>query len=430
MTMSPSDAALHNRIPVFGLLLANVISVIGNMLSLVALPWFVLETTGSAAMTGTVGFFVALPAFVAGVFGGTLVDRFGYKRMSIVSDVFSGVGVAAVPLLHHTTGLAFWQLLVFVFLGALLDVPGLTARRSMIPGLTKLGGFRLEQTNSAFESVQYISLLLGPPLAGVLIAWMGASNVLWINAATFPVSAGVVAIAVPSRPTPAEAASRTRYIDELMSGLRFLRGDRVLFSLAITLAITNFFGSSIFTVLLPVYVQETFGRATVLGLMGAAAGVGALAGSFVYGTIGHRMPRRLIWIVGFMLTPLELWTLTMTSWIPAIVGAMVIGAFVSGPINAMMVTIRHERIPEGLRGRVFSTYSAIAMAAAPVGILLTGYAIETIGLRATIITLAAGLQLVGVAMFVIPAFREMDATRNGQPEPTGTTRVASEGRRN
>lgn len=413
MKMNTTDTMLRDRTPVFGLLLANIISVTGNMLALIALPWFVLETTGSAAKTGLVGFSVALPAFIAGVFGGTLVDRVGYKRMSIVSDVVSGVGVAAVPLLYHTIGLAFWQLLVFVFIGALLDVPGMTARRSMIPELTRTGGFRLEQINSAFESVQYISLLLGPPLAGVLIAWLGASNVLWIDAASFVASAGVIAAVVPSQSLHRDPESSSRYIDEMMAGLRFLRRDRVLFALAISLAITNFLGSSFFSVLFPVYVQDHYGRATVLGLMGAAFGVGALAGSVTYGAVGHRLPRRLIWMAGFIIAPLELWALTATSWIPVIVGAMVIGAFFTGPINAMMVTIRHERIPEGLRGRVFSTYSAIAMAAAPAGMLLVGYAIEGIGLRVTIIAIAAFLQVVGIAMFFVPAFRDMDQTRTG-----------------
>lgn len=417
MTVNPIDTASHDRIPVFGLLLANVISVTGNMLSLIALPWFVLETTGSAALTGLVGFFFALPAFVAGVFGGTLVDRVGYKRMSIISDVISGVGVAVVPLLYQTIGLAFWQLAAFVFLGALLDVPGMTARRSMIPELSKLGGIRLERTNSAFESIQYVSLLLGPPLAGLLIAWIGASNVLWINAATFVVSASIVAAAVPSAPARHDPTSSTGYFSEMIAGLRFLRADRVLIALAISLAITNFLGSSLFSVLLPVYVQDTYGQATALGAMGAAFGIGALAGSAAYGAFGHRLSRRLIWIVGFMTTPLALWMLTATSWLPAIISVMVISAFFSGPINPMMVTIRHERIPEGLRGRVFSTYSAIALGISPFGMLLAGYAIEVVGLQVTVVIIATWLQLFAVVSFFVPAFREMDDTRPEKTEP-------------
>ena len=127
-----------NRLPILALLAANIISLVGSMLTKIALPWFVLETTGSAAQTGLTGFFVALPAFAAGVFGGTLVDRLGFKRTSIIADLISGFGLILIPLLYRTIGLEFWQLLALVFVGALLEVPGLTARRSMLPGLSLL----------------------------------------------------------------------------------------------------------------------------------------------------------------------------------------------------------------------------------------------------------------------------------------------------
>ena len=82
-------AVSAERWPLIALLAGNVVSLIGNALVIVALPWFVLQTTGSAAQAGLVGFAQVLPAFFAGVFGGTLVDRFGYKSMAIVSDLVS-----------------------------------------------------------------------------------------------------------------------------------------------------------------------------------------------------------------------------------------------------------------------------------------------------------------------------------------------------
>lgn len=110
-------------------------SVTGSQLTLIALPWFVLQTTGSATQTGLAGAFMSLPQFVSGVLGGAFVDRFGYRRVSIVADLVSGFGISLVPLLFATVGLPFWQLLALVFVGALLAVPGLTARRSLLPDL-------------------------------------------------------------------------------------------------------------------------------------------------------------------------------------------------------------------------------------------------------------------------------------------------------
>src|SRR3954451_21147265 len=79
------------RLPIVALLTGNAISTVGNMLTAVAIPWFVLKTTGSAGKTGLAGFSAVLPLAIAGVFGGTLVDRLGFKRMSIAADIASGV---------------------------------------------------------------------------------------------------------------------------------------------------------------------------------------------------------------------------------------------------------------------------------------------------------------------------------------------------
>lgn len=402
-----------NRAPIYALLSASAISNVGNMLTMIALPWFVLETTGSAAMTGLVGFFVALPNFVAGMFGGTLVDRLGYKRISIVADLVSGFGVMMVPLLYLTTGIAFWQLLALVFIGALLDIPGVTARRSMLPELTKQGGLRLEQVNSAFESLQYLALLLGPPIAGVLIGWLGSENVLWLDAATFVISAGLVAFAVPA-PRQALRAASGRYLEELKAGLRFLRADRLLFSMAIAVGLSNFLGASSFSVIYPVFVKEEFGRASVLGILAAAFGIGGLAGAVIYGMYGHRIPRRALWIMAFLAMPVAVLAPLLTSSLPMLIVMLTMAAIVAGPINAMMVTVRHERIPQELRGRVFSTFSAISAVATPLGILIAGYLIESLNLNATLLIITVLEFALAAAIVITPAFRQMDDTR-GQP---------------
>jgi MFS family permease len=397
-----------NRAPVLALLAANAVSLIGSVLTMIALPWFVLMTTGSAAKTGLTGAFEALPAFMAGVFGGTLVDRLGYKRSSVIADVVSGVGVALVPLLYHTVGLAFWQLLGSVFLGSLLSIPGITARRAMLPELAQLAGWRLEQINASFESVQYIALLLGPPLAGLLIALIGASNVLLLDAASFAVSALVVAVAIPVVASGVQGAARGTYRAELRAGLRFIRNDRLLFTLAVSVAISNMLNTPLFGVVLPVFAKETYGTASVLGIVVAAVGAGQIIGATLYGAFGHRLPRRALWIATFIAIPAPWLTLIFTHALPPTIGALAVGSIFSGPCNPMMVTIRHERIPQALRGRVFSTFSAITAMAQPLGLALGGVAVEAFGLTGTIAALVvAGLAL-GVAMLFIPVLHEMN----------------------
>ena len=127
----------RNPVPLYSLFLANAISLVGNVFSLIAIPWFVLQTTGSATQTGITGFFTILPVVLAGFFGGTLIDRLGYKRTSIIADLASCVTTALIPILYITIGLEFWQLIILVLLGALLDAPGGTARAALLPELAE-----------------------------------------------------------------------------------------------------------------------------------------------------------------------------------------------------------------------------------------------------------------------------------------------------
>ena len=173
-----SSPARPNRLPIIALYSANAISLVGNVFANLAIPWFVLQTTGSATQTGLTGFFSILPVVLAGIFGGTFIDRLGYKRASVLADIASGVTVLLIPLLYFTVGLGFWPLMALVFMGALLDAPGHTARAALTPELAEMAGMPIERATSLTQVVDRSSRLLGAPLAGLLIAWMGTANVL------------------------------------------------------------------------------------------------------------------------------------------------------------------------------------------------------------------------------------------------------------
>ena len=398
----------RSRTPLYGLLIATIVGLLGRQLSVIALPWFVLSTTGSASRAGMVGFAVFLPGLIVGIFGGVLVDRFGYKRVSVAADTVCAVATFLIPLLYVTIGLSFWQLLVLVFFSSLLDVPALTARRSMIPELAHLAGMPVERVNALFESLQNLSLLLGTPLAGLLVAWLGAENVLWLDAASSAISAVVVLAAIPATIFAAIGFQSRGYLSDILDGLVFIRRDRVLWPMVIVLALSNATSVSIAGVLLPVYVLDRFGSSASLGVMIAALGAGAFVGATAYGALAGRVSRRVIWTGAYLLMPVELWVFLVSPSVALIIAAFLVAGFAAGPLNPLMVTIRHERSPAALRGRVFSTYSAIAMAAQPVGILVAGTLVDGIGFSPTVLTLALISQSLGVIAIVIPAFRELD----------------------
>ena len=268
----------RSRRPLGALLGADLISQAGNALTWVAIPWYVLETTGSAALTGVTAATEAVAVVVAGVLGGAVVDRLGPKRTSIIGDLASAVTVASIPTLHHTIGLAYWNILVLVFLGALLDIPGWTARRNMYATVAELGAVSLERANTGAMMVNRTAGLIGPLLAGVLIAGLGPTPVLWIDAATFLLSAGLIAIGIPARivphapsapaVTPAGSgikAQVTRYLGEVREGFGFIRRDGVISTLIVVSALGSLLAEPLWSVVFPVYADQVYGSAVDWG---------------------------------------------------------------------------------------------------------------------------------------------------------------------
>jgi len=404
----PATTRGRSRRPLLMLLLANGISGVGNNLTALAVPWFVLETTGSPTRTGITGFFTILPIVLASFFGGTLVDRLGFRRMSVLADAASGITVALIPLLYRAGLLEFWLLLVLVFLGALLDAPGATARAALVPDLAELGGVGIERAAASVQVVQRAALLLGAPLAGGLIALLGASAVLWLDAVTFAVSALMVQFLVPATARPPRTAPPARYRDEMSVGIRFIRQDRLTLALLLVLVMTNFLDSMWSSVLAPVYAQEVYDSAVALGLLFGAAGGGAVLGAIAYGAVGHRLPRRTLFIAAFVVAGAPALVLATFPPLPVAVAIKAVAGIAAGPLNPILGTLQYERIPAPLRGRVLGVMTAAAWVAMPLGALIAGPLLAGIGLRATLLAVGGCYVATTLSMLVTPAIREMD----------------------
>jgi MFS family permease len=397
----------RSHLPLISLLAANAISMVGNVIAMVAIPWFVLETSGSAARTGLVGFFTILPVVLAGLLGGALIDRLGYRRTSILADLASGASVALIPLLHATLGLQFWQLIVLVFLGALLDAPGGTARSAIVPDLAARAGMPIERAASAAQVIERGSRLVGAPVAGVLIGVMGTANVLWLDAASFLVSAvlvGACVAAAPARPR----AEKESYLSEWKAGLAFLRTDRLILTIVVVVMLTNFLDAAFSGVILPVYVKQIFGSPVNLGLLLAASGGGALLGALAYGIVGHRLSRRNTFVALFVFASLQLWAFALYLPLPALLTVVFVCSVGAGPLNPIIDAVAYEHIPADMRGRVLGTITAGAWLAMPLGVLLGGVLTDQLGVGAMMVGLALAYLATTLSMAALPAMRGMD----------------------
>lgn len=400
----------RSLLAIFG---ANAVSLTGNVAALVAIPWFVLETTNSASKTGITAAAALLPVVLSGFFGGALVDRLGYRRTSVLSDLASAAAVAAIPLLHSTIGLEFWQLLAFVFLGGLLDAPGGTARTALLPEAATRAGWSFERATGMTAVVERGSRLAGAPLAALLIAAAGPTNVLWIDAASFLVSALLIAIGVP-RPPHAPAREGTSYVQELREGYRFLRRDRTLGTLVVVVSVTNAF-DAVTMVALPVLAHRVYGSATSLGLMIAVGGAGAAIGALAFASVGEGRSRRGLFTWGFIVLTVSYPVAALFPPLWILLVAKAVSGLAAGPINPVIDTVYLERVPAGARGRVFGVTHAAAWIAIPLGVLVGGSIIDLLGLRATLLVTGAAYLAVTVAARFSDALRGLDRRVPGEP---------------
>lgn len=404
--MTAADLSKPSRRPLAALYLANGVSLTGNVMTLTAVPWFVLQTTGSASKTGLIAFFHVVPIVLASFLGGALVDRLGARRMSVTADVVSGATVAMIPLLHSLGHLSFPTLVVLVFVGALLDTPGMSARSALVPALATRAAWPLERATGLVATVERGSRLAGAPLAGVLIAVAGPINVLWIDAATFMFSAVLVAVAVPADVrAPRDGASR--YLAEIKEGFAFLRGHRTLNALAKLIMTTNFLDAWT-SVMLVVYVKEVYGSAVSLGVLIGAFGAGSMLGAIAFARNGTRVHRHLLFAICFMAVTIKYPAMALFPPHVVLVMVMFVAGSAAGPINPLLDTMMYERIPPALLGRVLSALRGVAWMAMPLGVLAAGFALDHLSLRFNVIAVGAAYVATTVTIWFSSAMRAMN----------------------
>ncbi|GHA70977.1 MFS transporter [Streptomyces termitum] len=426
-TIAEEGTAGADKKPLFTVLTANAVSIAGNSLTLIGVPWFALETTGSPGKAGFVAFCAALPVVLSAIAGGPVVDRIGRRRVSIASDLVCGLALAAIPLLHHAGLLSYGLLCALMAVNGLFHAPGETARHVLVPDLAARAGTSLTRAASLYDAVSRGARMGGAAFGGVLVALVGADTVLYVDAATFAVSAALVtaglrgiATAEPHRDGPPLSAAR--YRADLREGYAYLFRDRLMLGIMLMVMLTNGLSLSWSSVLLPLHAREHLGGPAAQGLLVAVFAGCALGGALLYGAVGHRFPRRGVFTAGFLVTgaPMFLVAAATGTAAPLLLTAVVSGLG-AGVLNPILTTVMYERVPEELRSRVAGASTAGVLMATPLGGLVTGLLVERAGLTATLLTVGGLYFLVTLAPAVFPAWRGLDAP--AAPDGTGPSRT-------
>jgi MFS family permease len=397
-----------------GLLTAQGVSLVGSRMSMVALPWFALVTTGSAAKTGVVAFAEMLPYVLACAAGGPALDRAGVRRASITADAASALAVVSIPLLHSAGSLHFGVLVGLVGVAGLLRGFGDTAKRVVFPQAVEASGVSLTRATSIQDGLFRLAGLLGAPLAGVLIAAFGAPNVLLLDAATFVFAALVVAAAVPHMAVsePAEEP----YLRSLRAGFTFIARQPLIRGVMLMLLATNLFDAAHSSVLAPVWARDVAGTAVALGVLSASFGLGAVIGNVVFTVIASRVPRFAAYAVGFLIAGAPRFLApALTDHLWPVYAVTFLAGFSIAAVNPILGAVQYERVPEALRSRVLGLTIAVAWAGIPLGGLLGGWTVQLLGLRPAWFIFGGLYLAVTLVPFVQPAWRDLDRKPQDHP---------------
>ncbi|MDO3700829.1 MFS transporter [Micromonospora sp. C28SCA-DRY-2] len=385
----------------YGLLVAQAVSVTGTRMSVVAVPWFVLQTTGDALLTGVTAFVEMAALVAARILGGPLVDRIGSRMASVGGDVIAGLVLGVVPLLYAAGLLGYPVLLVMVGLVGLFRGPSDNAKYAMVPDVAATAGWSNERAAGLADSVHRLGSLIGAPLGAVLIALVGAPVVIALDAASFLLAAALVATLVRVRRAetdPVEAGQRTGvrgYLADLGAGLRFVRRDPLLRAIVAMVLLTNLLDQAMTAVLIPVWAAERFDDAAPVGLVFGALSAGAFVGSLLVSVYGARLPRWRTYALAFLLGAVpRIFVLALPVGLPVIAGVALVGGVLIGAINPLLSAAEFERIPADLRARVLGAVGGLAWAGIPLGGLVGGVLASTLGAT-------GGILVVGTAYLLV-----------------------------
>ena len=410
---------MSRRTPLVGFLLADAISLCGTRVSMIAIPWLVLTTTGSAAQTGLVAFAELLPLVVVQALAGPLIDRLGARRVAIACDLMSMVVVGLIPLLHLGGQLSFPVLLALVAVAGGLRGAGDGSKHAFVPALARSAEVPLERVTGLASAVERTASFAGVAMAGALVAFAGAANALIVDAVSFGVCAAVFAWSTASMRAErvVERPAGTTYVRELREGWTFLRKDQVLVAMSGMVAVTNLLDLAFSAVLLPVWIKESGYSVGVMGAYFATWAAASAVGSFVAAWAAERLPRFQVYVWAFLITGLPrfvLLALGVPWWM--VLASCLVGGFASGFLNPILGAVIYERVPDAMMGRVTTINSALCWSLMPFGGLLGGVLSETIGVTAALLVVGFAYLVATMAPLAIPAFRQFDKPKDAVPD--------------
>jgi MFS family permease len=387
------------------LLVAETVSATGMQMTWLALPWFVLTTTGSAGRMVLVVAAEAIGLALFGLPGGSVLARLGPRRMMMLSDGVRGPLTLLIPILHWGGVLSFPLLLALVFALGSFSAGYFAAQRTVVPEVLGEDERLVGKANAYLQGAQRVTLLLGPAAAGVLIAWIGAPSVIVIDAVTYLVSFALVGGFIRRVAAPV-AEERGGFLD----GLRWLVRDPLLRTWSVAFVVGDAAWYAFFTAV-PVLVVADYGAdPKIAGWIFASFGVGAVAGNVVSLRLQERADGLLL--VGTLVygQALPVWVVAFHVPAAAIAGGIFVSGLFNGFVNPSIHAILTLRAPPSIRPRVLTATGAVLMLSGPLGLAASGPVLAAAGAHPVLVGFAA-VQTAAMVLCSVASLRARAARR-------------------
>lgn len=381
-------------------------SVLGDGMTRVALIWFVYSATGSARAVGALLLCYTGPIIVGGLMAGMLLDRFDRRHVMIADNVTRGAMIGLIPLLHALGRLALWHGYFVAGVYGLLMMISLAGGPSLVPSLVPDEQLA---TANALEMLSFtLGGVVGPPLAGFLIAIIGAPNVVIVDVASYALFALALS-RVRLAPRSVAAAPVAGQPYNLGHAVRVLLTNRILLSTTAMFLSFNV-GRGMVLVWLPILADRSLGGgAGLYGLLLGAEATGEVISSLLAGGMTPRLPLGASICVAQTLAGAVLLIVLATQHVWGAAVALVLFGASSAPLTIWAQTLRMRIIPEQLRGRAFALLRTLMQSGTPVGGAFGGIFLPLIGIPAMI---ALSACIVGAPGLIGVQVRELRVADN------------------
>jgi ENTS family enterobactin (siderophore) exporter len=385
------------------LVLSQGISAVGDMVAVTALPLLILELTGSGVALGVVFAIQAITDFGVSTFAGAIIDRSDRKRIMVAADIGRAILTALIPI---SVIVGVPTMAVILLVAAPLRTFHAFFRAAYIASLPAIVGRRhLPRANGIVETVESTSVIVGPAIAGLLAASIGAGLTLAIDAASFGASAaGLLLIARDLRAPAGRPPSRIR--DDVREGFTYILNHPVLRA---TILLFSSFAALIAPLIPALAVRITRDLSeseSVFGLVLSAYGVGAVGGSLVMARLGRRTRVAVALLAGIFATGLVLIGVALVDALIAMLGLALLAGLAESIVTVTYVTIRTVNSPDELLGRVGSSARVVTLGLGAIGLLVGGVLIDTVGGSETIAIVGAAMCVLALAFVPVRAIRE------------------------